>query len=683
MPVIPWAVQQDPTFEAARIKSERQLGAISGLAQAGGSLLRLKRGERHERQERQGNLARLSAYDEAMYYDAAQKAQDQSEPPAGADLSGGYTDAETGRPVLATPGAPTMGGQHAAATAENVSENDHQPPAAPAVTSSGTALNDVQSSVQQQGSSPVPPPPTQTQNNEPPPATKVESSETKPTPPPAQEQGALSKLATAAQPVTKPLTAAASDVWSGIKNVGGVLKPDKYTLGEWADIFGAEDPYRTQEIQRIGTLLGHRDVVEGEQRRLGTILQYGRPLNPSTAIPKLAPHAFGGLDLSGIQWTDWNARHNATMNIFQLAKEAAGNDPAKAIDIYTGMMTAIRAAGNRLPWQQAMFQYLNSLPEGPEKQHAIATAKAMQSAGMFAGYNPLMEEIAGDVAASNAPQQQPQTAPGTDWMSVIGKLAQALGITIPGFGNEPPPTGGGGRGAGNIAEIRSNPIALSPLWGKYSRMTNVPPGLGRAVAWQESGFNPGADSGSARGLMQFAYNNPENVANSAKYGITDQTWKDPEAQIRAGMSYLGDLYKQTGDWRQALVLYHGVGADSLGMTGERYADEVLAKWHQLEEAGIGTKDGTDFANPPQQAGGPQNPLRTPEAAAEPKPPDRKPTVHFDPNNYINPPNTGTATTTPPYTPSTPTTQPGVRPNVFTPEGPPASNYFDPNQYINP
>src|SRR5215831_7584802 len=108
MPVIPWAVQQDPTFEAARIKSERQLGAISGLAQAGGSLLRLKRGERHERQERQGNLARLSAYDEAMYYDAAQKAQDQSEPPAGADLSGGYTDAETGRPVLATPGAPTM-----------------------------------------------------------------------------------------------------------------------------------------------------------------------------------------------------------------------------------------------------------------------------------------------------------------------------------------------------------------------------------------------------------------------------------------------------------------------------------------------------------------------------------------------------------------------------------------------
>ena len=661
MPVIPWAVEQDPTFEAARIKSQRQLGAISGLAQSAGSLLRLKRDERHQRQERQGNLARLSAYDEAMYYDAAQKAQEQSTPPEGADLSGGYTDAATGKPMLAStaPASAAMGGQHAAATAQSVSENDHQAPAAPAVTSSGTALNDVQSSIQQPGSSPVPPPAPQTQNNEPPPETKTESSETTPTPPP--QQGALSKLATIAQPVTKPLTAAAQSVWGGIKDVGGVLKPDKYTLGEWADIFGAEDPNRTQEIQRIGTLLGHRDVVEGEQRRLGTILQYGRPLNPSTAIPKLAPHAFGGMDLSGIQWTDWNARHNATMNIYQLALEAAGHDPAKAIDIYTGMMTAIRSAGNRMPWQQAMFQYLNALPEGPEKQHAMATAKAMQAAGMFAGYNPLMEEIAGEIGATGQPQQQQPTGPsaGDQVVSFLGQLARYFGWDLGQGGGSSVVTG---HGAGDIASIKQNPIALSPLWGKYSRLTNVPPGLGRAVAWQESNFTPGADNGTARGLMQFAYNNPENIANSARYGITDQTWKDPEAQIRAGMSYLGDLYKQTGDWRQALMRYHGVGADKFGVTGEEYATQVLDKWRQLEEAGIGTRTGTDFPESPQEAGGIANPLQTPGAAAA-APQSRKPTQHFDPNNYINP-------------------NPTFNPNQYiTPNQPPAS--FDPNQYINP
>lgn len=80
----------------------------------------------------------------------------------------------------------------------------------------------------------------------------------------------------------------------------------------------------------------------------------------------------------------------------------------------------------------------------------------------------------------------------------------------------------------------------------------LPAGMLRRVAWQESRFNPDAQSpAGAQGLMQFM------PATAASFGIDPL---DPVASINAAAKYLASLYNQTGSWSNALGSYNwGVG----------------------------------------------------------------------------------------------------------------------------
>jgi soluble lytic murein transglycosylase-like protein len=84
------------------------------------------------------------------------------------------------------------------------------------------------------------------------------------------------------------------------------------------------------------------------------------------------------------------------------------------------------------------------------------------------------------------------------------------------------------------------------------RAWNLPEGMLRRVAWQESRFNAGAKSpAGAQGLMQFM------PATASQFGINPF---DPVASINAAAKYFAQLYISTGNWSNALGAYNwGVG----------------------------------------------------------------------------------------------------------------------------
>src|SRR5262245_8258378 len=347
MASIPWSGLSDLPYEAARDRAARQLSAIYGLANAAGTVLGRNRRVRREHDERLGELARAETYSHDMYSNSVQKAAEES-----------ATQQEKGRP----PGE-SAGDAKTQATIQSTSENDSNPPASTGDVPYYLARpsGDVQSSQQPSGSSPVSPPTPNTTNVDPVPATKAEATS------PSADKSSLNRLAEFTSPVTKPVMAAGRGLWD-------VIKPDQYTLGNLATQFGLNDPRQTQEFIRLGTALGQRDVVEGEQRRLGTILQYGRPTDPSKAIPKLAPHAFGGLDLSGIQWTDWSRRGNAHEALFDIALKAAGGDYNLALQKLQEYNIAIRQAQARgLSGIWGVWDMIRKMPPGPERDAAMAS----------------------------------------------------------------------------------------------------------------------------------------------------------------------------------------------------------------------------------------------------------------------------------------------------------------------
>ena len=76
----------------------------------------------------------------------------------------------------------------------------------------------------------------------------------------------------------------------------------------------------------------------------------------------------------------------------------------------------------------------------------------------------------------------------------------------------------------------------------------LPDGLLSRVAYQESRYNPAAKSGAgAIGLMQFL------PATAKQYGINPL---NPEQSIEAAGHYLASLYKQFGNWQQAVASYN-------------------------------------------------------------------------------------------------------------------------------
>jgi soluble lytic murein transglycosylase-like protein len=113
---------------------------------------------------------------------------------------------------------------------------------------------------------------------------------------------------------------------------------------------------------------------------------------------------------------------------------------------------------------------------------------------------------------------------------------------------------------------QSNPFSSDPVlqWydiaDKYAKKYGVPTQLVLGLISVESGGDKDAvnkQSGAA-GLMQLM------PATAKELGVKNPF--DPEQNIEAGVRYLAQLYKQTGNWDNALALYGGFGKQSISST---------------------------------------------------------------------------------------------------------------------
>lgn len=97
-----------------------------------------------------------------------------------------------------------------------------------------------------------------------------------------------------------------------------------------------------------------------------------------------------------------------------------------------------------------------------------------------------------------------------------------------------------------------NGLEFEPLFKLASAQYNIPDGLLSRMAYQESNYDPNAESPvGAKGLMQFM------DATAEDFGINP--W-DAEQSIYAAARYMRQLYNKTGSWTLALAAYNwGIG----------------------------------------------------------------------------------------------------------------------------
>lgn len=110
----------------------------------------------------------------------------------------------------------------------------------------------------------------------------------------------------------------------------------------------------------------------------------------------------------------------------------------------------------------------------------------------------------------------------------------------------------------------------------------VPVSIVLAVISQESEFKPGAISAKgARGLMQVM---PSTFTNYSANPLLAQQHQiqDPVLNMRAGISFLGDMYRIYGDWKKALRAYQAGPDNANNKVYDWYANGVLGKAERYE-----------------------------------------------------------------------------------------------------
>jgi len=121
------------------------------------------------------------------------------------------------------------------------------------------------------------------------------------------------------------------------------------------------------------------------------------------------------------------------------------------------------------------------------------------------------------------------------------------------------------------------PSPYDDLITRIAGEKNIDPALAKALVAQESGFNPRATSRvGAMGLLQLM------PSTAATYVPAGQSPYDPETNLRAGLSYLAELFRQfRGDTEKALTAYNaGPGGKGIPQRiGENatFAQDVLAR----------------------------------------------------------------------------------------------------------
>jgi LysM repeat protein len=157
-------------------------------------------------------------------------------------------------------------------------------------------------------------------------------------------------------------------------------------------------------------------------------------------------------------------------------------------------------------------------------------------------------------------------------------------LTIPGAG------GGGGGSASSGGEPYPTPGAVTgDEIANEAASQNVGPNFGKAVAWQESGWENGlVSSADARGVMQIIPSTWDFIQNDLAGGTLDPS--SPRDNVRAGMMYLGYLFDHTGnDPANTLGSYYqGLGAvqtDGLYPETQQYVNSVLSLRDQFAAGG--------------------------------------------------------------------------------------------------
>lgn len=107
-----------------------------------------------------------------------------------------------------------------------------------------------------------------------------------------------------------------------------------------------------------------------------------------------------------------------------------------------------------------------------------------------------------------------------------------------------------------IPDYGKNPtkVQIKQLIEAAAVKYGIPPDILKAVAWQESAWNPKAlsfDGQHGKGVMQID-------DRFHKFASTPDVF-DPVKNIEYGARYLSNLYKETGSWKMALKRYNGGG----------------------------------------------------------------------------------------------------------------------------
>lgn len=130
--------------------------------------------------------------------------------------------------------------------------------------------------------------------------------------------------------------------------------------------------------------------------------------------------------------------------------------------------------------------------------------------------------------------------------------------------------GGCFRGLGAFAPAPGN---IQSVLQNASASSGVPYSILQALAYQESSYRPDAVSpAGAQGLLQLM------PATGASLGVSDPF--NPQQNATAGANYLMSLYRQYGNWSDALIAYNE-GPGALAAKGaypasQQYAAQILA-----------------------------------------------------------------------------------------------------------
>jgi soluble lytic murein transglycosylase-like protein len=108
---------------------------------------------------------------------------------------------------------------------------------------------------------------------------------------------------------------------------------------------------------------------------------------------------------------------------------------------------------------------------------------------------------------------------------------------------------------------------INQLLDNAAQKYGIPPNILKAIAWQESRWNPGAvgDGGKSFGMMQ--------IYTSAHPDYDVQKGKaDIQYNIEYGARLLRSLYDKYGSWEKAVERYNGSGPMAV-----RYSGSVMSK----------------------------------------------------------------------------------------------------------